>query len=70
VILAWIVAAVLMVLFAPSLREAGTMEKASFLPKGTESLRARELIDKYFPGTQAASSGRKDTVTWTGSQKR
>ncbi len=53
----WVLVTLAMVLFAPSLRKTGSMEETRFLPRGTESLRARELTEAYFPGTQAASNG-------------
>jgi uncharacterized membrane protein YdfJ with MMPL/SSD domain len=45
-----------MYLFAPSLSEVGTMKEATFLPKDSESLRARELIEEYFPESKATST--------------
>jgi RND superfamily putative drug exporter len=56
IIMVWIAAAVLMYLFAPSLSEVGTMSEAQFLPKNSESLRARELIEEYFPESAAGST--------------
>jgi RND superfamily putative drug exporter len=56
IILVWIAVAVLMYLFAPSLSEVGTMSEAQFLPKDSESLRARELIEEYFPESAAGST--------------
>jgi RND superfamily putative drug exporter len=56
IIAAWAAAAVLMFLFAPSLSEVGTMKESDFLPKNSESLRANELGDKYFPEASAGSS--------------
>lgn len=56
IIAAWVVAAVLMFLFAPSLSEVGSMKESDFLPKDSESLQASNLLAKYFPDTSAASS--------------
>jgi RND superfamily putative drug exporter len=56
IIAAWVAAALLMFLFAPSLSEVGTMKESDFLPKDSESLQASELMAKYFPETSAASS--------------
>jgi RND superfamily putative drug exporter len=56
-ILFWVVLSIFMATFAPSLKEVGSLDVATFLPKGTESLQMRDLTDKYFPGTQAADSG-------------
>jgi RND superfamily putative drug exporter len=53
---AWVLVAALMFFLAPSLSEAGSMEETTFLPADSESLRAYQLIDEYFPQTQAASS--------------
>ncbi|MCX7912095.1 MAG: MMPL family transporter [Dehalococcoidales bacterium] len=55
-IMVWVVAAVLMYLFAPSLNEVGTLKESAFLPKDSESLRARELIEEYFPHSKAVST--------------
>jgi RND superfamily putative drug exporter len=56
IILGWVIVAVLMYLFAPSLNEVGTMKEATFLPKDSESLRARELIEQYFPQSKSTST--------------
>ncbi len=56
IIAAWIAAALLMFLFAPSLSEVGTMKESDFLPKDSESLQASQLMAKYFPDTSAAST--------------
>jgi len=56
IILGWILIAAAMFVFAPSLSEVGTMSESSFLPADSESLRARELIEQYFPDTKAAST--------------
>ena len=56
IIAAWVAAALLMFLFAPSLSEVGTMKESDFLPRDSESRQASELMAKYFPETSAASS--------------
>jgi len=56
IIAAWVAAALLMFFFAPSLSEVGTMKDTDFLPKDSESMRASQLMDKYFPEASAASS--------------
>jgi len=56
IILSWVVAAVLMYLFAPSLSEVGTMSESQFLPGDSESLRASELIEEYFPDSATGST--------------
>ncbi len=53
---AWVVAAVLMFLFAPSLSEVGSVDESTFLPADSESLQARELIEEYFPQSVAGST--------------
>jgi uncharacterized membrane protein YdfJ with MMPL/SSD domain len=56
VILAWVIMAVFMFLFAPSLKDVGISNISAFLPKNNESARASELIQEYFPGVTSASS--------------
>jgi RND superfamily putative drug exporter len=56
IIAAWVAAATLMFLFAPSLSEVGSMKETDFLPKDSESLHASELLTKYFPANTAAST--------------
>ena len=56
IILAWVAAAVLMYFFAPSLSDVGSMTESTFLPADSESLRARELIEQYFPESKSTST--------------
>jgi RND superfamily putative drug exporter len=56
IIAAWVAAAALMFLFAPSLSEVGTMKDSDFLPKDSESLKASEFVAKYFPDASSGSS--------------
>ena len=52
----WLVAAGLLYLLAPALSQVSSITEANFLPANSESLRARELIARYFPATQSAST--------------
>ena len=56
VVLGWLVLALFMVLCAPSLSEVGTADETSFLPMGSESIRAREVIAEKFPDEAAVGS--------------
>jgi len=56
IISAWVAAALLLFFLAPSLSQVGTMSESTFLPRDSESLRARELIEEYFPSTVSAST--------------
>ncbi len=56
-VLAWVALAVFMMVGAPSLKDAGSLDMTSFLPEGTESLRVKELTERYFPDTDAVDSG-------------
>jgi RND superfamily putative drug exporter len=56
IILCWVLAAVLLFFFAPSLSQVSSMSESTFLPQDSESLRSRELIAKYFPQTESAST--------------
>ncbi len=56
IILAWVIAAALMYLLAPSLSEVGSIKESTFLPADSESLRARELIEQYFPESKSTST--------------
>ena len=52
----WVLAALLMYFFAPSLSEVGKVNEASFLPADSDSLYARQLVKKYFPESASVSS--------------
>ncbi|MDD5703746.1 MAG: hypothetical protein PHU23_17060, partial [Dehalococcoidales bacterium] len=57
IILAWVVLAAFMFFSAPSLNDVGIQDYSTFLHNSdTESTRAGELMQKYFPGTGSASS--------------
>ncbi len=56
IILFWVALAVFMVLWAPTLSETGKLDTADFLPQGSESGKAAELIAQYFPEETADSS--------------
>jgi putative drug exporter of the RND superfamily len=56
IILGWVALALVLFLFAPSLSQVGTMTESSFLPRDSESLRCRELVTRYFPQSQSAST--------------
>ncbi|NLL90757.1 MAG: MMPL family transporter [Dehalococcoidales bacterium] len=49
IILFWVALAVFMVLYAPTLSETGKLDTSDFLPAGSESGKAAELIAQYFP---------------------
>lgn len=49
VVVAWIVAAVACVAFAPSLADVGSADQSTFLPAGVESATARDILDRAFP---------------------
>ncbi len=57
IVVFWVVAAVAMFFFAPSVSQTGKMDQSSFLPQNSESRKASDLIGKYFPRTGAGSSG-------------
>ncbi len=56
IVIAWVVAAVLSVRFAPSLASAGAADQASFLPAYAPSVQAQDALERAFPGSAAASS--------------
>src|SRR4051794_5359081 len=56
VIAGWIVAAVALVLFAPSLSDLTNQDQASFLPNKYESSQAQKLADKAFPQSTEQTS--------------
>jgi putative drug exporter of the RND superfamily len=57
IVVFWVLAAVGMYLFAPSLSQTGKMDQTRFLPAGAESQKANSLISQYFPGNGSRSSG-------------
>jgi uncharacterized membrane protein YdfJ with MMPL/SSD domain len=56
IIAAWVAAALLMFLFAPSLSEVGSMKESDFLPRDSESLQASKLLTTYFPQSTSPST--------------
>ncbi len=56
IILFWVALAVSMVLWAPTLSETGKLDVSGFLPEGSESGKAAELIAQYFPEEATDSS--------------
>ncbi len=56
IILFWVALAVSMVLWAPTLSETGKLDVSGFLPEGSESGKAAELIAQYFPDAATDSS--------------
>jgi RND superfamily putative drug exporter len=54
-LVAWLTAAAAAVLFAPSLKDVGTADETSFLPRDVQSMQARERLATAFPAD--ASSG-------------
>jgi uncharacterized membrane protein YdfJ with MMPL/SSD domain len=56
IILFWVALAVFMVLWAPTLSETGKLDTSGFLPEGSESGKAAELIAQYFPEDATDSS--------------
>ncbi len=62
IVLAWAVAAVWAVLFAPSLASQGMTDQTAFLPSYTASMQAHDALERSFPGSTSASSA---TLTFT-----
>lgn len=60
VVLAWVVLAALMVVFAPPLAKVGITDQESFLPSGAPSVRAGQLIAEKFPQDSAVG----DTIVF------
>jgi len=56
IILFWVALAVFMVLRAPTLSEPGKLDTSDFLPSGSDSEKAAELIAQYFPEENTDSS--------------
>ena len=55
-LIAWLVAAALFGVLAPSLSQVGSADETSFLPKDSESLAARQLLAQAFPGDSAQTT--------------
>ena len=56
VVAAWVIAAVLFAAFAPSLKDVGSADESTFLPKDAESVEARAVLARAFPDEAAAGS--------------
>jgi len=53
----WVIAAVVLFLFAPKLSEVGVTDESQFLPQDTQSAEAKRLLDeKFTTGTEMPSS--------------
>ena len=62
VILAWIIIAVVLVIFAPSISKVGVTDDSQFLPRDTESIQAQTLISSRFCFNRSVRLGRyRDT---------
>jgi len=57
VIAVWVIAAAVMIAFAPSLTEVGVMDEASFLPDNSGYLQAKEVLKEKFPDQVAGGQG-------------
>jgi RND superfamily putative drug exporter len=55
-VVAWLAAAAAAVLFAPSLKDVGTADETSFLPRDVQSMQARERLATAFPADAAAGT--------------
>ncbi len=56
IVLAWVVAAVVMAAFAPSLAGQGSTDQTSFLPANSPSREAKDALERAFPGSTSTSS--------------
>jgi uncharacterized membrane protein YdfJ with MMPL/SSD domain len=62
VVVGWAAAAIAAGAFAPSLAEVGSTDQSSFLPPTTESIQARETLERAFPNEVSAGSA---TITFS-----
>jgi RND superfamily putative drug exporter len=62
VVVGWAAAAIGAGAFAPSLAEVGSTDQSSFLPPTTESIQAREALERAFPSEVSAGSA---TITFS-----
>lgn len=53
---AWVIAAVLLVVFAPSLTKVGAQDETAFLPAASPSLKAQQDLARLFPGDPSVDS--------------
>ena len=56
IVAAWIAGGVACAALAPSLAGSGSTDQASFLPPSAPSVRARDQLERAFPGSTSASS--------------
>ena len=56
ILVAWTVAAIAALAFAPSLAKVGSTDQSSFLPPATESVQARVALERAFPREVSAGS--------------
>lgn len=56
VVVAWVVAAVLFAAFAPTLKDVGSADETTFLPREAESVEARAVLARAFPDEAAPGS--------------
>ena len=56
VVAAWVIAAVLFAAFAPALKDVGSADESSFLPREAESMEARAVLARAFPDEAAPGS--------------
>jgi RND superfamily putative drug exporter len=57
IVCAWLLAAVALALTAPSLQDVGTQDQTAFLPSGSPSQRADELLRRLFPDDPTLDAG-------------
>jgi putative drug exporter of the RND superfamily len=57
VIAAWVVAAVVLAVWAPSLQKVGVQDETSFLPAGAPSQQANQLLQRLFPNDPTLQAG-------------
>ncbi len=62
VLVVWVVAAGAALAFAPSLTKVGSTDQSSFLPPATESIQARNVLERAFPKEVSAGSA---TITFS-----
>lgn len=53
----WLVVAVVLFLFAPTIAEVGVTDESQFLPQDTQSAEARKLLKEKFPSATEAPAG-------------
>lgn len=65
VILLWVAVTVFLLFYAPSLSDLASSDQGDFLPKDSPSVKARQVVDRYFP----SEGGYKSTVIVTVEKK-